>query len=168
MAVVKWFNAEKGFGFVELADDLGDAFLHGSVLSRAGYNAISPGATLQVRTGSGKKGPQVTEVLKVDESMLATESPRGKRRVDPRFARRVGELDLGSTVEVYGGVKWYDAEKGFGFVEADDGGKDVFVHVSALQRSGIAVLLGGQRVRVRVVESRKGREAALMTITGFA
>jgi cold shock protein len=167
-AVVKWFNPEKGFGFVELADDLGDAFLHGSVLSRAGHSTISPGVSLLVRIGPGKKGRQVTEVLKADASPPLPEPPRREKRADPRIAPRGGDLDPGSTVEIHGGVKWYDPEKGFGFVEADDGGRDVFVHASALQRSGISILLGGQRVRVRVVEGRKGREAASMTITGFA
>src|ERR1051326_1978080 len=53
-AVVKWFNAEKGFGFVELADGGGDAFLHSSALERAGQGAVSPGASLKVRVSQGQ------------------------------------------------------------------------------------------------------------------
>ena len=59
-----------------------------------------------------------------------------------------------------GTVKWYNAAKGFGFIVLDGGGKDVFVHVSALQRAGIMGLNEGQRVFVGVAEGQKGPEAA--------
>ena len=58
-AKVKWFNAEKGFGFVELTDGSGEAFLHIRPVEAAGYSALEPGTTLVVRTGQGE-GPQVT------------------------------------------------------------------------------------------------------------
>ena len=64
--VVKWFNPDKGFGFVELSDGSGDAFLHGSVLAQSGNNAVQPGDTVEVRVGPGHKGPHITEVLSVD------------------------------------------------------------------------------------------------------
>ena len=80
-AVVKWFNAEKGFGFVEMTEGTGDVFLHASVLTRMGVTAVNPGATLKVRTGQGQKGPQVTEVTEVDESTA------GSARAAPRFPR---------------------------------------------------------------------------------
>ena len=53
---VKWFNSDKGFGFVQLADGSGDAFLHVSVVERSGHSSVPPGATLEVRTGAGPKG----------------------------------------------------------------------------------------------------------------
>jgi cold shock protein len=65
----------------------------------------------------------------------------------------------GIAVEETGTVKWFNAEKGFGFIAREGGGKDVFVHVSALERSGIASLSEGQRIIVDVVEGRKGLEA---------
>ena len=67
-AVVKWYNADKGFGFVQRANGSGDAFLHVRVVERSGHNSIPPGATLDVRAGPGPKGPQVTEILSVDSS----------------------------------------------------------------------------------------------------
>ncbi len=57
-AVVKWYNPDKGFGFVQLADGSGDAFLHASVVERSGHGSVPPGATLEVRAGPGPKGPQ--------------------------------------------------------------------------------------------------------------
>jgi CspA family cold shock protein len=63
-------------------------------------------------------------------------------------------------VEETGTVKWFNVEKGFGFIARDSGGKDVFVHISALGRSGLPALNEGERVVVDVVEGRKGLEAA--------
>ncbi|QYU71193.1 cold-shock protein [Leptolyngbya sp. 15MV] len=57
-------------------------------------------------------------------------------------------------------VKWYDAAKGFGFVAPSDGGRDVFVHATALERGGMRTLMEGQSVRMQVVQGRKGPEVA--------
>jgi CspA family cold shock protein len=82
-AVVKWYNADKGFGFVQLADGSGDAFLHVSVVEGSGHGNIPPGATLEVRAGPGPKGPQVSEILSVDSSTAQQEPPRGARPKRP-------------------------------------------------------------------------------------
>src|SRR3984885_5019135 len=76
-ATVKWFNPEKGFGFVALSDGSGDAFLHANTLNQSGHNAVSPGATLRVRIGQGQKGRQVSEVLSVDETTATPTASRG-------------------------------------------------------------------------------------------
>jgi CspA family cold shock protein len=55
-AVVKWFNPEKGFGFVELSDGSGDAFLHVNAIQAAGVDTISPGTTLVVQISQGAGG----------------------------------------------------------------------------------------------------------------
>src|SRR6266566_7508817 len=73
-SVVKWFDSQKGFGFVELSDGSGDALLHGSVLAQSGINTVQPGETLEVRVGPGHTGSHVTEVLSVDTS---TDVPPG-------------------------------------------------------------------------------------------
>jgi CspA family cold shock protein len=65
----------------------------------------------------------------------------------------------GATEECLGSVKWYKAEKGFGFVAQDRGGKDVFVHATNLDRSGLSELPEGQRVRMQVSQGQKGPEA---------
>ena len=146
-AAVKWFNSEKGFGFVELADGSGDVFLHINALSSTGATTVSPGATLRVRVGQGQKGRQVTEVLSVDEST----APR--RGAAP-----------GSGTEMRGTVKMYNATKGFGFVAVPEAEKDVFVHASVLQRNGLTALTEGQAVVVEVVQGAKGPEAVAVRL----
>jgi len=150
--VVKWFSPEKGFGFVELSDGSGDAFLHGSVLTQGGIAAVQPGETLEVRVGPGHKGPHVTEVLSVDSS-TATPMALG------RSSARATTLN-GPSVQETGTVKWFNAERGYGFIAPNSGGKDVFVHISALERSGTQGLSEGQTVLIDVVEGQKGPEAA--------
>ncbi|HXQ54164.1 MAG TPA: cold-shock protein [Stellaceae bacterium] len=56
-------------------------------------------------------------------------------------------------------VKWFNAQKGFGFIQPTDGGKDVFVHISAVERAGISNLNEGQKVRYEVISDR-GKQAA--------
>ena len=57
-------------------------------------------------------------------------------------------------------MKWFNADKGYGFITRNGGGEDVFVHVSALERSGLTGLSEGDRVIVDISEGRKGLEAA--------
>jgi CspA family cold shock protein len=158
-ATVKWYNPDKGFGFVELADGSGDAFLHVSVVERSGQGAVPPGATLEVRIGAGPKGPQVTEVLSVDTTTASQEQSRPVRPERPAYP----PADR-ATVEEFGTVKWYNAAKGFGFIGPDQGGKDIFVHFSALDRSGIMGLAEGQHVAVDVADGQKGPEAVSLRL----
>ena len=154
-AVVKWFRADRGFGFVELSDGAGDAFLHASVLGRIGVQQVETGETLEVRVAPGQRGPQVTEVLNVDSS---TAAPARPARAGPRPGG-YEQTPLVASSQEQGTVKWYNATKGFGFIVRDGGGKDVFVHASALQRAGLSNLAEGQRVVVDIAEGRKGPEA---------
>jgi CspA family cold shock protein len=70
-----------------------------------------------------------------------------------------GGAPRGPSQSVEGAVKWFEPDKGYGFISPDGGGKDIFVHITALRRSGVQTLAAGQRVRVDVVDGRKGLEA---------
>jgi len=96
---------------------------------------VPPGATLEIRAGQGQKGAQVTEIVSLDISTAGQEQPRRPRPERPDYPRADRP-----TVEELGTVKWYNATKGFGFIVADRGGKDIFVHASALERGGIRAL----------------------------
>jgi cold shock protein len=161
-AIVKWFNPEKGFGFVELADGSGDVFLHAAVLEAAGHASVDPGAKLSVQVGLGNKGRQVTAVLAVDASSAAP--ARRPMHPSPRRSPGRDRHDASSATTIEGTVKWFKSDKGFGFVVGDDGGKDVFVHITVVERSGLATLGEGQRVSMKVVTTPKGREAISLTL----
>ncbi len=160
-AVVKWFKADKGFGFVELSNGAGDAFLHIGAIQSAGYETVPPGAKLKVMVGNGAKGAQVTRVLEVDTAGAVERAPQ--RSFDsPRPSRRAP--DPSTAIQVSGKVKWFDDTKGFGFVSSNDGGKDVFVHISILGPAGLSHLAEGQPVSMRVVDTPKGREALSISV----
>jgi cold shock protein len=59
-----------------------------------------------------------------------------------------------------GTVKWFDPRKGYGFIQPDDGSKDVFVHISAVERSGLGQLVEGQKVEFDVERGQQGKTAA--------
>jgi len=115
-ASVKWFNADKGFGFVTVAGG-SDAFLPSRALEAAGHGSVPDGARLKVRISQGPKGPQVAVVVEVDASTAHVASRRTERRPASRPSSH--RLDAGPTEECLGSVKWYNVQKGFGFVVAD-------------------------------------------------
>jgi cold shock protein len=150
-AEVKWFSPGKGFGFVKLADG-SEAFLHISALEGAGLSELADGTPLKVRVEQGRKGKQVSEVVEVGEGGRPTAHEPGRRTPD-------SGPDGREEIEGVGTVKWYEAAKGFGFVSVEGLSKDVFVHVSALNRSGLTGLHEGQKVVVKYSQGHKGPEA---------
>ena len=155
-AIVKWFNAEKGFGFVAVVGG-SDAFMHIRQLEAAGHSSVPDGARVKVRIGQGQKGPEVTEVVEVDTSTAQMMSTTGRRPGLRSVSQR--QSGVGPTEECVGSVKWYNPDKGFGFVGQDGGGKDVFVHATTLDRGGLSGLAEGQRVRMQIGQGQKGLEA---------
>ncbi|RDI62422.1 cold-shock protein [Microvirga subterranea] len=171
---MKWFNPEKGFGFVELTDGSGEAFLHIRQVEASGHTTLPSGATLVVQVGPGQKGAQVNEIVSVDTSTAEPErgrrprpeggggAPFGSR--PPRSSGPGQSRPIDAVPDTLGTVKWYNETKGFGFIAVDGEPKDLFVHVSVLERAGISRLDQGQTVRVAIVDGRKGREAGAIEL----
>jgi CspA family cold shock protein len=174
------YDRAKGFGFVELADGAGSAFLHVTTLEASGARTPAAGMRFRGRVGEGAKGLQVTEVVELlddPEAMAAhreaqqqreqrggvADDRRGSDDRRPRrggaAADRAGPAKLEGT-PMLGRVRWFNTEKGFGFIAPDDGGGDVFLHASVLERIGLQPPADGQRVMILVTEGSRGREAA--------
>jgi len=185
-ATVKWFNPTKGFGFVTLEDGT-DAFCHASALSHLASPNLPQGATVMCDVGQGQRGMQVTAVHSVDTSTADPQPSRfgggdggghrggfGERGGGYRGDRgdrgdrggfggaRSGGFDRGprepSGPMGDGHVKFFNEQKGFGFVVPESGGPDVYIHASALRRSGIPTLSPDQRVRFSTRQGMKGVE----------
>ena len=186
---VKWFNATKGFGFVQL-DDGSDAFLHASVLVPTGHDELTDGSTLVCDIADGRKGQQVAAVHSVTLVEGAPRQPRaprgdfggggdrggyggpfgggggGRSAYGPPRGERGGgfggghDRDDGPATVVDGTVKFYNSEKGYGFIAPDDGSPDVFVSGRVLERTGVTTLDSNQRVRVAARQGQKGMVAS--------
>jgi CspA family cold shock protein len=150
-AVVKWFNLTKGFGFVAPIDGSSDAFIHSSVVSRAGLRDVAEGTKMLVQIGDGAKGRQVLGIVQV---LGMGEAPRATNRPPA----------TGPESELTGIVKWFKPDKGFGFVTPDDGGRDIFVHRTVVLRAGAQGLESGQKVKMLVQTAAKGREASAIEL----
>lgn len=131
---VRWFDADRGFGFIDLGNKAEDLFVHASeIVGDDGPKLLREGQAVEFEVGEGERGPQA-------------------RRV-----RVTGDRAADATVGVLGTVAWYEPAKGYGFVTPDGGRVEVFVHSSAIVGGG--VISEGQRVAFLVVDGEKGPQA---------
>ena len=160
VAVVKWFVPAKGFGFLVPEDGSSDAFCHMTVVRDAGYDTLPQGARVTCEVTDGQRGPVVTSILAVDATSAGAD-PAGRPRpgYDRRERGRSHDGTGDAVEECRGVVKFYSPAKGYGFVVPDDGGRDVFVHGSVLNRAGLAALEPGQPVSVMVEQGARGLQA---------
>ena len=103
-ALVKWFNVTKGFGFVAPVDGSPDAFLHISVLNRAGLQEVTDGTEIVCNISQGPKGPQVTRIVEV----VGGGSPAPRQPSADRYGDRGGGYGGGDRYgdrDSYGGVR---------------------------------------------------------------
>lgn len=161
---IKWFNSTKGYGFITL-DGGGDAFCHASALAAMGATDIPPGSTVICDLQESPRGLQVVAVHSLDTSTAEAQTMRKPRSGsgwggDEDRGRRGGFVRdaAPSGAMVDGKVKFFNDQKGFGFVVPDNGSGDVYVHASALRRSGVAALTPEQRIRYSTRQGMKGVE----------
>ncbi len=131
---VRWFDADRGFGFIALGQDAEDLFVHASeIVGDDAMKLLREGQVVEFEIGEGDRGPQA-------------------RRV-----RVTADRAAGTPLGVLGTVSWYEPAKGYGFVTPDGGGAEIFVHSSAIVGGG--VVSEGQRVAFLVVDGERGPQA---------
>ena len=131
---VRWFDAERGFGFLATEDSSPDVFVHASeIVEDGGAKMLREGQAVVFEVGENDRGPQALRV------------------------RVTADAATGSAVGLLGTVNWYEPGKGYGFASPDGGGADIFVHSSAIVTGG--VVTEGQRVAFLVVEGERGPQA---------
>ena len=170
--VVKFFNAQKGFGFIVRDDGGEDVFVHISAVEAAGLTGLADGQPLEF-TLTERNGRVSAIELKIEgEPLPVTDRGPPREAREPReggferrgpggggFRDRPAPITNGERVE--GTVKFFNGQKGFGFIQRDDGAPDAFVHISAVERAGFSNLSEGQRVSFELEEDRRGKQAAV-------
>jgi CspA family cold shock protein len=145
---VKFFNVQKGFGFIQQDGGGEDVFVHISAVERAGLEGLAEGQELQYNLvdRGGKVSAQDLQV--VGDVIAVAAKPAAPQR------ELTGE-------RVTGTVKFFNAMKGFGFLVRDDGQPDAFVHISAVERSGLSALNEGERYQFDLEVDRRGKHSAV-------
>ncbi|WP_184081236.1 cold-shock protein [Sphingobium subterraneum] len=163
--VVKFFNGQKGFGFIVRDDGAEDVFVHISAVEQAGLTGLAEGQPLGF-TLVDRGGKISATDLKIEGEPLPV-TDRGPPR-EPRAPGGFGGAggDRGPQRQLTGErasgtVKFFNAMKGFGFIQRDDGQPDAFVHISAVERAGMSNLNEGDRLDFELEVDRRGKMAAV-------
>jgi cold shock protein len=155
---VKFFNPSKGFGFIAREDGGEDVFVHISAVEQAGLQGLASGQPLAF-TLVERNGKVSAIDLKIEGEPMPVEEFAPRQREDrPGGARGRRQLTGERTS---GTVKFFNTTKGFGFIARDDGQADAFVHISAVQRAGMAGLEEGDRVAFDIEVDDRGKFAAV-------
>ena len=161
--VVKFFNPQKGFGFIVRDDGGEDVFVHISAVEQAGLTGLADGQPLEF-TLVDRGGRVSATNLKIEGEPMEVNRSAGP----PREAREggFGGGDRGPQRQLTGEkasgtVKFFNAMKGFGFIQRDDGQPDAFVHISAVERAGMPTLNEGDRLEFELEVDRRGKHAAV-------
>ncbi|MGV3553664.1 MAG: cold-shock protein [Croceibacterium sp.] len=143
---VKFFNTQKGFGFIQRDEGGEDVFVHISQVERAGLEGLAEGQELQFNLVD--RGGKVSAAdLQVVGDVIAV-APKAPQR------ELTGEKATGT-------VKFFNTMKGFGFITRDDGKEDAFVHISAVERSGVSGINEGDRFEFDLEVDRRGKYSAV-------
>ena len=153
---VKFFNGQKGFGFIQQETGGEDVFVHISAVERAGLEGLAEGQELEFNLVD-RGGKVSAQDLQVVGDVIPVQSRGGDRGEAGGGAPRrelTGEKATGT-------VKFFNSMKGFGFLTRDDGQPDAFVHISAVERSGLAGINEGERYEFDLEVDRRGKYSAV-------
>ncbi|MEL6197136.1 MAG: cold shock domain-containing protein [Pseudomonadota bacterium] len=153
---VKWYDAVKGYGFVIPDDGGGDVMVHASCVRNYGITTLVEGAGVKLVTTMGARGLHAQELVEVDNT-TATAAPQPAPLPGgiPRPTDYLQpETELGPLVPAR--VKWFDKQKGFGFVNVFGNSDDVFVHMETVRRCGFPDLSSGEGMAVRTFRGPRG------------
>jgi CspA family cold shock protein len=159
---VKFFNGQKGFGFIQQKGGGEDVFVHISAVERAGLAGLAEGQELAYNLvdRGGKISAQDLQI--VGEVIAVQERSGGGDRGGFGGGDRGGAPQRELTGEkATGTVKFFNGQKGFGFLTRDDGQPDAFVHISAVERSGLNGLNEGERYQFDIEVDRRGKHSAV-------
>jgi cold shock protein len=145
---VKFFNAHKGFGFIQQDAGGEDVFVHISSVERAGLEGLAEGQQLEFTLVD--RGGKISAS---DLAVVGDVIPVQKREEQPQ-RQLTGDKATGT-------VKFFNSMKGFGFITRDDGQADAFVHISAVERSGMQGLNEGDRLEFDIEVDRRGKYSAV-------
>lgn len=146
--VVKFFNSQKGFGFIQREDGGEDVFVHISAVERAGLEGLAEGQQLEFNLVDRGGKVSAADLQVVGDVIPVAAKPAAPQR------QLTGEKATGT-------VKFFNAMKGFGFITRDDGQPDAFVHISAVERSGLRELNEGDKLEFDLEVDRRGKHSAV-------
>ena len=183
---VKFFNGNKGFGFISPNNGGEDVFVHISAVERAGLSGLNDGDQVNFEMEQDRRSGRMSAT-----DLVVTGAGDPSERSAPRAPRPDrfgggggggGYGDRGGGGDRFGGgaprggggggqrdsagsgsgvVKWFNSTKGFGFIQPNDGGGDVFVHISAVEQAGLRGLDEGQAVSYDLeADRRSGKTSA--------
>lgn len=155
---VKWFDRQKGFGFVRSEALSGDVMLHKSRLVGHGMKYLPEGALVEFELFRGDKGLQVERLLSVDLKYAVPESVSGQRSGNgaKQIEGQAGDFEPCE-------VKWFNHVKGYGFLVRLSDGAEVFVHADALMVAQLRdTIAPGDRIEARIGKTGKGLAAPVV------
>jgi CspA family cold shock protein len=164
---VKFFNGQKGFGFVVRDDGGEDVFVHISAVEQAGLSGLGEGQKMAFSLVD--RGGRISASNLVLEGDIV---PVTEGRAPPAAGATGGAGGAGGPQrqltgeKATGTVKFFNAMKGFGFIQRDDGQPDAFVHISAVERAGMPTLNEGDRLEFELEVDRRGKYAAVNLAPG--